>query len=96
MAIISPGWTECSICGEILWPDEEYVATSHFIGDREDPLYRFSDTGMHRRCYDGWEHRVEFTRRYRGALRELFRDKPDSGARYCLCAAAGRSVGAPL
>jgi hypothetical protein len=41
------------------------VATTHFIGDPTDPLHRYSDTNMHRKCYEAWELRDEFTRRYR-------------------------------
>lgn len=68
MAMIRWGSSECSICRDILWPDEAIVATTHFIGDPGDPLSPYSDSGMHRACYDAWEHRDEFTRRYRDAM----------------------------
>jgi len=63
MAIIFSG-TKCAICGQILrgkpCDNREYVATSHFIGDRFHHLWRFSDAAMHKQCFMNWEHRKEF------------------------------------
>jgi len=39
---------------------DDIVATSHFIADERDPLWRFSDSAMHRSCFLGWEQRAEF------------------------------------
>jgi hypothetical protein len=52
------------LCHEVLAKDDDIVATSHFIADRNDPLWQFSDAGFHRRCFIHWEHRGEFVRRY--------------------------------
>ncbi len=76
MAIISRGRSECSICRDILWPDEDIIATTHFIEDSRDPLWEFSDSGMHRRCYELWEHRDEFTHRYRSTLGGKYPNQP--------------------
>jgi len=62
----------CSICGEVLKDDEVLVGTTHFIGDRNDPLWRFSDSIMHRSCYEKWEHREEFTARYRKMMGGMY------------------------
>ena len=56
MAILIYGASECSICGGTLNEHDDIVATTHFIGDRSDPLWRCSDSGMHRSCYEKWEH----------------------------------------
>jgi hypothetical protein len=61
VALLTLGWSKCSICDETLQEGDEIVATTHFIGDESDPLWRFSDSGMHRRCYETREHRDEFT-----------------------------------
>lgn len=68
MAILALGASRCSICGEVLHPAQAIVATTHFIADQADPLWRFSDTGMHATCFEGWEHRDEFAARHYAAL----------------------------
>jgi hypothetical protein len=55
----------CSLCGDVIKEGEVYVASAHFISDDSDPLWRYSDSAMHRRCFDAWEHRGEFARRHR-------------------------------
>jgi hypothetical protein len=76
----------CSLCGEPIGDGELYVACAHFI--YEGPLSPQSDSAMHRHCFDIWEHREEFTRRYREFWASLSRyhgwhdskqDWPDSG-----------------
>lgn len=42
---------------------------AHFITNELDPLWRFSDSGMHAACFDSWEHAKEFQRRYDRARR---------------------------
>jgi len=68
MALIMRGVTECSLCGSVLEKNAEIVATSHFIHDENDPLWRFSDSGMHRECFLNWEHREVFVRRFNLSL----------------------------
>lgn len=36
----------------------------HFIGDEAHPLWRFSDSAMHRSCFKGWSHVEEFRSAY--------------------------------
>jgi hypothetical protein len=71
MAIVITGKSTCALCGETLLPKQEIVGTPHFIADRKDPLWRFSDAAMHRTCFDEWEHRAEFVARYEQVLEEL-------------------------
>lgn len=68
MAILFLGASRCSICKELLVQGQTIIATTHFIADTADPLWRFSDSGMHEACFAGWEHRNEFAARYHTAL----------------------------
>lgn len=68
MALLALGMSKCPICNEVLHPGQAIVATSHFIGDPADHLWRFSDSGMHVSCFADWEHRDEFATRYYAAL----------------------------
>ena len=51
--------TTCSICDVRLEDDDEIVAFDHFLGDKH-PLWRFSDSAMHKTCFESWPHRDEF------------------------------------
>ena len=62
----------CSLCREPIRVGDDIVGTTHFIGDATDPLWRYSDSVMHRRCFDAWEHRDEFARRYRQTMGAMY------------------------
>jgi hypothetical protein len=62
----------CSLCREPIRVGDDIVGTTHFIGDATDPLWRYSDIVMHRRCFDTWEHRDEFARRYRQTMGAMY------------------------
>jgi hypothetical protein len=64
MALILLGKSECPLCGGVLREGDELVGTSHFIGDPADPLYRYSDAGMHKECFLHWDLRSDFVSRY--------------------------------
>ena len=64
MAIVLRGKTECSICGKVILSGDEIVSTSHFIADKDDPLWRFSDSAMHHSCFIEWDHRAEFVAKF--------------------------------
>lgn len=64
MAIIFPGKSQCPICGLTINQDDRFVATSHFIADRDDPLWPFSDAAMHFDCFQTWPHRPRFVELY--------------------------------
>ena len=64
MAIVLRGKTECSVCGNVIKEGDEIVATSHFIADQNDPLWRFSDSAMHCYCFANWNHRTEFVAKF--------------------------------
>jgi hypothetical protein len=64
VAIILRGKTECSICSNVIMDGDDIIATSHFIGDEQDSLWRFSDSAMHRSCFLAWDHRAEFVSKF--------------------------------
>jgi hypothetical protein len=71
MAIHIRGKTRCSICGEVIRDGEDWVGTPHFLHDDKHPLWRFSDSSMHRVCFVTWEHAEEFRDLYDRLLNEL-------------------------
>jgi hypothetical protein len=64
MAIILQGKSECSLCGNVIMAGDKIVGTSHFIADRNDPLWRFSDSAMHRSCFLTWDQREAFVAKF--------------------------------
>lgn len=64
MALILLGKTECAICGEVLKDGDLLVATSAFLVDQDDPLWRFSDAAMHQICFLEWDQRRGFVEKY--------------------------------
>jgi hypothetical protein len=64
MALVDFGHSTCPLCGVILRPEDDLIATSHFIEFESDPLWRYSDAAMHRRCFLTWELRPQFVARY--------------------------------
>lgn len=64
MAVIIRGKSKCSVCGKVIDERDQIVATSQFITDANDPLWKFSNTAMHKRCFLGWDRRSEFIDRY--------------------------------
>jgi hypothetical protein len=70
MAIIFRGKTGCALCGQVLAELDDIVATSHFIGDPHDPLWPFSDAGMHRACFVAWPMRAQFVERFNRTVGE--------------------------
>jgi hypothetical protein len=64
MALIEPGASKCALCGEVIGLHDEIVATSHFIADRKDSFWQYSDAPFHKRCFLAWDRRAEFVRRY--------------------------------
>ncbi len=64
MALILPGKTECKLCHTVIKENDKVVATSHFIADPNDPLWRFSDTAMHKNCFLDWGQRQTFIEKY--------------------------------
>jgi hypothetical protein len=55
MALVIRGKTKCSVCGLLLETDQDIVCFPHFL-QPDHPLWRFSDSAMHNRCYERWGH----------------------------------------
>ena len=64
MAIVVRGKTGCSRCGAVFTGSDDIVMFPHFIWDEADPLWRFSDSAMHRRCFVDWDQAEQFQRAY--------------------------------
>lgn len=71
MAMIFLGKTKCSICDIIIKDDDEIVATTHFIADPNDPLWRFSDSAMHKSCFLNWQHKRDFIKKYNETIGKI-------------------------
>lgn len=69
MALIARGKSKCALCDKVIAADDAVVATSHFIADKSDSLWRYSDAPFHGSCFFGWERREEFVRRYNQTMR---------------------------
>ena len=51
--------------------DDDLVSFTHFIGDMSDPLWRFSDSAMHRQCFLTWSHRTDFIDKYNASVGQI-------------------------
>ena len=71
MAIVLRGMSKCSICGVVIQEDDEIVATTHFISNENDPLWRFSDSAMHKPCFLDWEHKDNFVKKYNETIGDI-------------------------
>ena len=68
MALFFPGHSKCPICDTVVGGADDYVATTHFIGDEADPLWAYSDAVMHRSCFLRWSHRRAFVAKYNATI----------------------------
>ena len=59
MAIIFKGLSRCSICNKILHETEIIIGWQAFLS-KEHKLWKYSDSGMHKQCFNSWEHKKEF------------------------------------
>lgn len=52
MALVFRGRTRCWICGGVLQAEDSIVMFPPFVGNRNDPMYPFSDSALHEGCFD--------------------------------------------
>ena len=64
MALIGIGTSKCAICGRVLDDQNDATGLHHFIDDRNDPFWRFSDSAVHISCYENWPLRIEWEAKY--------------------------------
>jgi hypothetical protein len=79
MALYDPDSSRCPLCGERLYETEDMIATTHFIGNHDDPLYRFSDACIHRSCFLEWEYRNAFVTAYNNSKMKQWSKMRDDG-----------------
>ena len=58
MALIFIGVTECAICGKVL-QEANAVTSLPPIADKQHPLYKYFDTGLHTQCFENWDNKEE-------------------------------------
>jgi hypothetical protein len=56
LALVLIGKSRCALC-DLVIENDQFIATSHFIADTTDPLWRFSDAAMHQSCFLAWKGR---------------------------------------
>jgi hypothetical protein len=71
MALIFRGKSRCALCGQAIAVDDVIVATTHFIANQNDSLWRYSDAPFHTRCFLAWERRREFIDRYNATMGKI-------------------------
>ena len=71
MALIVRGSSCCPICGIVIGESDQIVATTHFVGDENSSLWRYSDAAMHRECFLNWELRKQFIDEYNKTMGKL-------------------------
>ncbi|WP_442267687.1 hypothetical protein ACSIGC_08465 [Tenacibaculum sp. ZS6-P6] len=59
MALIILDSTKCSLCNKTLKADDEIISWSAFLIP-DHKFGEFSDSGMHKSCFENWEHKDEF------------------------------------
>ena len=64
--IFSPGRSKCPICNEVIYEGEE-VAFPHFA-DAGEPFSLFSDTALHRKCFNSHPYRNDFEVAWKEAI----------------------------
>ena len=58
MALIFLGSTACALCGKTLQQGEEVMSLSP-VSDKEHPLYKYFDVGLHTQCFENWDKKEE-------------------------------------
>lgn len=80
MAMYMYGVTKCLLCEKIIFKEDTLVAFTHFLTDRSDPLWKFSDSILHKDCFEKWEHKEEFRAKHKASTGhdygEIWKDSP--------------------
>lgn len=71
VALVKLGSSKCPLCEKVFQKGYDVVATSHFIIDQTDPLWRYSDAAMHRQCFASWEYRETFRDKYNATVGKM-------------------------
>ena len=68
MAIVILGETLCPLCGCVISDGEGTVTVPHFIESPSHPLWQYSDTAMHYKCFQVWQNRNDFVAEYNNTI----------------------------
>ena len=52
MALVVRGRSKCRLCEEVLHDNDEIVAFSAFMVNELDPIHGFSDSAVHKQCFE--------------------------------------------
>ncbi len=63
MALIFLDSTTCSICNKVLKSDDAVLSLPSFLTN-DHKFWKYSDSGMHKSCFEDWEHKEEFKKLY--------------------------------
>jgi len=74
MAIVLLGKSICPICKNILNEGEDVTGFPHFIANTKDPLYIFTDSGVHTNCFLQQPHALR-AMKYADRQHEVFMQK---------------------
>jgi hypothetical protein len=64
VGFVNLGKSKCPLCGNVLAKGEQLRVFPHFIVDEADPLWRYSDAGMHLACFRTWDQREAFVGKF--------------------------------
>ncbi len=64
MALLFLGKTQCPLCGEIIYSENDVYMFSHFIS-QNNRLWKYSDSSIHKNCFDKWKDKNEFLELYK-------------------------------
>ncbi len=59
MALIILDSTKCSLCKKVLKTEDTIVSWSAFLMP-DHKFWKYSDSGMHKSCFENWKHKKEF------------------------------------
>ena len=76
MAVVVRGKTVCSLCRVVFSGSDQIVMFPHFIWDRADPLWRFSDSAMHCQCFAEWSQAEDFRSKFNTAWPKIMPNHP--------------------
>lgn len=63
MALIFLDSSTCSLCNNVLKSDDDVLGFASFLTS-DHKFWQYSDTGMHKTCFEQWEHKDEFENLY--------------------------------
>ncbi len=63
MALIFENST-CSICKEVLTENHDVITWQTFLS-KEHKFWKYSDSGMHKSCFEKWKYKEEFEELYK-------------------------------